>query len=321
MNEVAGRACPLAYRYGAAALAGSPAIAAETLYVIGGLYGNSQSLDQVQAMVQAESTPVTLVFNGDFNWFNIDDDSFRRVNQAVLQHDALQGNVEFELNGTDSDSGCGCAYPDTVDQATVDRSNRIHARLKATARRHPDILAQLAALPLFARYAVGVMTVGVVHGDGDALAGWLFDTVEMGKPENQDRISSMFSQSRVNIFASTHTCLPALRRFELAQGRHGIVINNGAAGMPNFQDQPGGLLTRISVHPSPHPSRYGAALGGVFVDGLPIEYDSALWQKNFLASWPSGSDAHDSYFSRIERGPSYKLAQATHQELAGVTAE
>ncbi len=321
MNEVAGRACPLAYRYGATALASSPVTTTETLYVVGGLYGNVQSLERIEAMVKAESTPVSVVFNGDFNWFNIDNDSFQRINRAVLQHDALQGNVEFEFNGTDSASGCGCAYPDTVDQDTVDRSNRIHARLKATARQHPDILGQLAALPLFARYAVGAMTVGVVHGDADSLAGWMFDAVEMAKPENQDRISRMFGQSQVNIFASTHTCVPALRRFKLAQGRNGVVINNGAAGMPNFEDKPGGLLTRIGVHPSPHPPLYGEELGGVFIDSLQIEYDRALWQKRFLANWPSGSDAHHSYFPRIDSGPSYKLAQATYREVVGMTAK
>jgi hypothetical protein len=140
----------------------------------------------------------------------------------------------------------------------------------------------------------------------------------MAKPENQDRIVSMFGQSKVNIFASTHTCVPALSRFKLAQGRNGVVINNGAAGMPNFQDKSGGLLTRISMHPSPHPPLYGEELGGVFIDSLQIEYDHAQWRKCFLANWPPGSDAHHSYFSRIEQGPCYKLSQATNQEVVGV---
>jgi hypothetical protein len=315
MNAISGRACPLAYRYGAAALAGSPATAAETLYVVGGLYGNLQAMDCIEAMIKAELKPVTLVFNGDFNWFNTDDESFQRVNQAVLRHDALRGNVEFEFNAADSVSGCGCAYPDSVDQQTVDRSNHIHARLKATARRHPDIAAQLATLPLFARYKVGAITVGVVHGDAESLAGWMFDAEEMGKSQNQNRIASMFSVAEVNIFASTHTCLPALRRFALPQRHQGVVINNGAAGMPNFMDKPGGLLTRISVHASPHAPLYGTELGGVFIDSLQIEYDRALWQAAFLANWPSGSDAHESYFSRIDQGPNYALAQATSQEV------
>jgi hypothetical protein len=287
------------------------------LYVVGGLYGNLPALERVLAMAQAETTPVTLVFNGDFNWFNADDDSFRRINDTVLQHDAILGNVEFELGTPDSASGCGCAYPSAVDQATVDRSNRIHSHLKAVAQRHPDILARLAALPMFARYAVGAVTVGVVHGDGDSLAGWCFDASEIDQPERQHQITDMFRQAQVDIFASTHTCVPVLRRFGWAAGSQGLVVNNGAAGMPNFQDAPGGLLTRISTRPSPHTPRYGAMLAGVFIDSLPIAYDAPQFRQGFLANWPPGSDAHLSYFSRIEHGPDYQLAAATRH--AGAT--
>lgn len=311
MNELAGRSCPVAYRYGAQALASSSVRQAEVLYVVGGLYGNLQALERIQGMIDAETAPVCLVFNGDFNWFNVDDENFERVNRIVLQHDAILGNVEFELNARHDDVGCGCAYPDSVDDATVERSNRIHARLKATAGRHPHILGRLASMPMFRRYAVGCKTVGVVHGDAESLAGWMFDAVGMGKPENQRRISRLFARSQVDIFASTHTCLPALRRFRLENGHSGIVVNNGAAGMPNFRDQPGGLLTRISVHPSPHPRLYGVDFDGVRIDCLQIDYDRALWEKSFLDNWPPGSDAYRSYYSRLVHGPDFTLAQAS----------
>ena len=203
-----------------------------------------------------------------------------------------------------------------MDDATVERSNRIHARLKATARRYPDILAQLDTLPLFKRYRVGYKAVGVVHGDAESLAGWMFDATAMDEPENKCKIPGLFGRSQVDIFASTHTCLPALRRFKLAQGHHGVVVNNGAAGMPNFRDKPGGLLTRISMHPSPHPGLYGERLDGVFIDSLQINYDRALWQASFLTNWPPGSDAYQSYFSRIVHGPDYTLVRATdHEQL------
>lgn len=35
-----------------------------------------------------EAAPATLCFNGDFNWFNVDDACFTAINQAVLDHDA-----------------------------------------------------------------------------------------------------------------------------------------------------------------------------------------------------------------------------------------
>jgi hypothetical protein len=41
--------------------------------------------------------------------------------------------VEAEfLTGSDAD-GCGCAYPEEVDNDLVDRSNQIHRVLKQTA--------------------------------------------------------------------------------------------------------------------------------------------------------------------------------------------
>ena len=44
MSEAAGRCCPLRYRHGAEALAALPSVATETLYVVGGLYGNLAAL-------------------------------------------------------------------------------------------------------------------------------------------------------------------------------------------------------------------------------------------------------------------------------------
>jgi hypothetical protein len=63
----------------------------------------------------------------------------------------------------------------------------------------------------------------------------------------------MFEAADVDLFASTHTCLPALRRVPAASGREGCVVNNGADGMPNFAGDAGGLITRIATTPSPHP--------------------------------------------------------------------
>ena len=309
MNLIAGRSCPLAYRYGAAALATAPTRPAETLYVVGGLYGNPFALERIQALAEAEPAPVTLCFNGDFNWFNVDDEGFRTVNQAVLRHDATLGNVEFEFASAQDAAGCGCAYPASVEQDVVERSNRIHAQLKNTARRHPDILTQLAALPLVARYQIGAIRIGVVHGDADSLAGWQFDGAELDQPAHQRQIVAAFNAAEVDIFASSHTCLPALRHFSLSDGP-GVVVNNGAAGLPNFRGRRSGLLTRISRYASPHAPLYGSQLGEVRIDALPIDYDGAAWQRHFLSLWPVGSDAHSSYFGRITDGPQYVLSQA-----------
>jgi hypothetical protein len=93
LADVPGRVCPVRYRYGPGIIARVRERLAETLYVIGGLYGNLPALDAVDAMADAEQGPVTLCFNGDFNWFNIDDVSFRAINERVLRHDATERPV------------------------------------------------------------------------------------------------------------------------------------------------------------------------------------------------------------------------------------
>jgi len=309
VSEAAGRSCPLRYRHGAEALARLPAVAAETLYVVGGLYGNLPALATIEAMAAAEPGPVSIVFNGDFNWFNVDDAGFGEINRRVLAHQATLGNVEAELGVAGDGAGCGCAYPEHVAGAVVDRSNLIHARLKATAARHPALLERLAASPMLARYVVGACRIGIVHGDADSLAGWRFDAAALDDPGNAVWALEAFQRADVDVFASTHTCQPALRAFRDGD-RTGLVINNGAAGMPNFSDRRTGLLTRISLTPPNDTALYGATLRGVHVHAVPVAYDNAAWERQFLANWPPGSPAWLSYYQRIVHGPIHDLQHA-----------
>jgi len=301
-----GRSCPLRYRYRATAIARAPERTARTLYVIGGLYGNLPALDAIEVLAWAEPDPVTLCFNGDFNWFNVDPEGFRRINERVLGHDAILGNVEAELLARDAEVGCGCAYPEGVDQGTVDRSNRIHARLHATAQAHPDLLGRLAALPMFARYRIGDARVGVVHGDADALAGWRFGLDALDEPGGLDWLAMACDIAGVDLFASTHTCLPLLRS-TAAPAPRCMLINNGAAGMPNFRNTRFGVISRLSQRASPHPVLYGETIAGIHVDALAVHYDHQLWTESFDTHWPPGSDAWSSYRTRIENGPAYEI--------------
>lgn len=297
-GAAAGRSCPLRYRYGAESIARLEPQAAQTLYVIGGLYGNLPALDSIEAMAAAEDGPVTLVFNGDFNWFNVDHVDFAAINRRVAQHHATLGNVEAELGVDGNEAGCGCAYPTHVDAAVVARSNDIHARLKATAAAHPEVLVWLAGLPMSARFRVGDCNIGIVHGDADSLAGWRFDPAELDAPANQTWLAQTFERAQVDVFASTHTCQAGLRQMALPHGQ-GMVINNGAAGMPNQAGQRFGLLTRISTKPSPHRALQSARQNSAWIDALPIHYDHARWVDRFLANWPKGSAAWLSYYRRI----------------------
>jgi hypothetical protein len=92
----AGRNCPLKYRYPPSEFANKPiALHKEdgSVYVIGGLYGNHFALQSILNMKQKEEEitgrKVHLIFNGDFNWFNVDKHSFQLVNDVVKQHMVL----------------------------------------------------------------------------------------------------------------------------------------------------------------------------------------------------------------------------------------
>ncbi|TMH58846.1 MAG: hypothetical protein E6H62_00465, partial [Betaproteobacteria bacterium] len=132
-----GRSCPRHYRYSPAVFSRAADLEAQSLYIVGGLYGNPFALEAVLDLARRENA--TLVFNGDFNWFDVDSEGFGAINETVLRHAALRGNVETEIAGEDAGAGCGCGYPDWVGEAEVERSNEILKRLRETARGHPDL--------------------------------------------------------------------------------------------------------------------------------------------------------------------------------------
>ncbi len=305
-----GRYCPSHYHYGAKSISQQNTVPTDTLYVVGGLYGNPQALKTIIEMAQTETHQARIVFNGDFNWFNIDDTGFYQINHTILQqYDAIQGNVENELIDPDNHAGCGCAYPEDIDDATVMRSNEIHALLKQTAQNHPAIINQLTQLPLFLKYQIGKCQIGVVHGDSETLAGWGFDQNHLRNPNNNLWLAKQFAQAGVHIFASSHTCLPVLKLIQLADKPH-CVINNGSAGMPNFQQTQYGLISHIATTPSPLPKLYGCKIQNLYIDALPVHFDIEKWIKQFQLNWSSGSAADISYFQRIRYGTNYKIEQS-----------
>ena len=104
---------------------------------------------------------------------------------------------------------------------------------EATARRHPALSAQIASLPMFARYRVGDCRIGVVHSDADSLAGWRFDVDALdglGAPDVAclgcamclPAPEGMCSPARIP--ACLH-CAPSPTR---GDGTLGWVANNGA---------------------------------------------------------------------------------------------
>jgi hypothetical protein len=306
-----GRTCPLAYGYAPSDFRRAAEVEAETVYAIGGLYGNPFALDAILAAAVAERVAPVLVFNGDFNWFDAAPDEFSALNARVLRHVALRGNVETELAGDDDAAGCGCAYPDWVGDAEVARSNAILETLRETAREFPELRARLGALPMHAVATVGGERIAIVHGDAWSLAGWDFSQERLlGDPA---RVAGAFEEADVRVFASSHTCLPVFQPIDVPGGRR-LIANNGAAGMPNFRGTRFGLITRISVHPSPD-ALYGERLGALHVEALAVRYDHARWLERFDAHWPAGSPASVSYRRRILEGPSFEPQQAVRSAV------
>jgi hypothetical protein len=327
-NTTAGRCCPLGYRYRPEVFRGLDPVTADTAYVVGGLYGNGEALRTLLAMKAAEEARgrrVTLIFNGDFNWFNVDEQSFADINATVLEHLALRGNVETELLGADAEAGCGCAYPDYVGADTVARSNAIMTRLQAAAADQRALAERVSGLPMQLSLRVGELAIGVVHGDPESLAGWGL-AVECMEPldtalraqlscRGEDitsaaQVAEWLRRAGVRIFACSHTCLPFAQDLEV-DGRRCLIINNGAAGMPNFAGTRHGVVTRISVGgPGPFEALYGTTVDGVSFEALAVRYDHERWMAQFTTNWPPGSPAHASYARRLLDGPTYVLSSA-----------
>jgi hypothetical protein len=304
-----GRSCPTGYGYAPRAFARPPEIVAETLYVIGGLYGNVFALDEIDRMAAAEHRAPTRVFNGDFHWFDADARLFACVQERVMKHIALRGNVETELAAPDGTAGCGCAYPESVTDDEVERSNAILERLREIGADLSGATETLSKLPAHALAQVGTLRVGVVHGDAWSLAGWHFAHDRLHDVTEEARLRAAFEEGAVDGFASTHTCSPALK---ILDGR--FVINNGAAGMSNFRGDPSGLLTRISIHPLPSGLEdlrlFGVKERGVQIDALRIGFDRERWIEQFDRMWPLGTPARTSYRDRILLGPRFSVADA-----------
>src|SRR5258705_4068021 len=167
-----GRACPVSYRYACAPEKVSPEV--DTLWIAGGLYGNPFALERLVELYEREPGSKALVFNGDFHWFDVHENQFSKIDDVVGRYSATRGNVETELAAQVSEAGCGCGYPEWVDDETVSRSNSIIERLRQTAMRFPQARARLPALPMHLAPPVGGEVVALVHGDADSLAGWGF---------------------------------------------------------------------------------------------------------------------------------------------------
>jgi len=289
----AGRDCPLDYRLARDAFSAEPLFDCDVLYVVGGLYGNRQALAAVQRRLATEPN-ARVVFNGDAHWFDRDPQIFQQIEQGISAHLALRGNVETELGrADDSGAGCGCAYPITVDEIVVERSNAIQLELSKTVQGLPGTAERLAARPATTLVRIGGQRVAISHGDEQSLAGWACSPEALSEAARQQQLDNWFAAQNIQVLATSHTCSAAALNLE-----HGALINNGAAGMPNFAGGRYGLLSRIAT--TPHPAAlYRCQRDGLFIEALPLNYDHDAFLADFDRQWPADSPAALSYRSRI----------------------
>ncbi len=187
-----------------------------------GSTATSRRSTEIERLAAAEDAPI--VFNGDFHWFDAEPDWFAEIARRVARHHAIRGNVETEISRrADIGAGCGCAYPASVDEDTVRRSNEILIDLRRTAaqaagrseQRSPHCRCTLS--PTSAAFASGscmAMPPRWPAGRSRTTRSIVADTPA--------RLEAIRRASRIDVFASTHTCLAALRDFRLAgRPRHG----------------------------------------------------------------------------------------------------
>merc|ERR1712083_232769 len=119
--------------------------------------------------------------------------------------------------------------------------------------------------------------------------------------ENGDKFDAMCTKNTWDAIACTHTCLPYLVQFP-----NYVVINNGALGMPNLQNNMNGIVGAITTERRKLPG----ALCRAMVNGLQYSliqlpnYDHDAFQAEFRSLWAENSPAYKSYWSRISGGTS-----------------
>ena len=109
-------------------------------------------------------------------------------------------------------------------------------------------------------YQIGGRRILALHGDMHSLAGWQLARERIVDYASDGGLHQHLAEVQASVLACTHTCVAYLLQFGAS-----CVVNNGAAGMPNFNASHFGVITRIATTPVPEslqPDRlYGTRLG------------------------------------------------------------
>ncbi|MEP2615363.1 MAG: hypothetical protein ABJH31_14805, partial [Marinobacter alexandrii] len=131
---------------------------------------------------------------------------------------------------------------------------------------------------------------------------------------NDSAVQAWLQATDADVIACTHTCLPVLWSGRVGE-RARTVVNNGSAGMGNLRADTRGLITRISTGAPADNAVVGHDQGSIEVSLVPVAFDVKAWLPQFDTLWPAGSDAAQSYRSRIVQGTSLAPEQVVFHSV------
>ena len=162
---------------------------------------------------------------------------------------------------------------------------------------HPELKGPLMGRPATMVVDVAGFRVGITHGDEKLIGGWDCSRESLQDVMRQDEVDCFMRRCSLDVFTTTNTCAPVA----LGLSR-GLVVNNGAAGLPNFAGQRFGLVVRIAAKPRKD-ALFEAQVGDLHVQAIPLRYDHDAFLGWFDALWDETSPASISYRDRIVNGP------------------
>ncbi|WP_101773280.1 calcineurin phosphoesterase [Peptostreptococcus faecalis] len=299
-ESVAGRTCPLDYKIEESSFDTIEG-RYDTIYVIGGLYGNKFALKKIIEMANEEYNETNImpkfVFNGDMHWFDYKYDDFIEIEKLSESGIKLLGNVEAEMiRLNDIGVGCGCSYPDTTSDDAVERSNEIHKKLKDLATKRKDVYKELEDRKKIVNIQVGSSKVSITHGDEKYLSGWDCSLENLSKKSRQEELYDFMKSKKIDVFATTHTCAQVVLKYE-----DKAVYNNGASGMASVNTSLGGIITRISTNRR-EDFIVEDKINDVYIQQCIVDYDVDEFISWFDEIWNIDSPASISYRNRIING-------------------
>ena len=244
--------------------------------------------------------------------------AFAEINQRVLAHDAIAGQRRGRVRHARATTPAAAAPTRTASTPASSSARTGSMPTQGHGARHPELRARIAALPMLARYQVGDCRVGVVHGDAD-VAGRLALRRRRARRACGAAVVAAVVRSGRGGSLRQHPHLPAGACGRSHARRRSWVVNNGAAGMPNFAAN----LRPVHAHrhhafAAPRVARdaHRRRLCGA---AAACATTTALAEPS---SWRSGRrDARrgQSYFDRIANGPKHTPEQAIGAAHAALT--